>query len=91
MTSAENKEYRGGGGLGGQANAIHVSVCDCLPKCVCVRACVGVPARMFACLHVTECLKLVSADAKHEHESGRHNKSRTKEEFVLFVKKWENK
>lgn len=76
MTSAENKEYCGGGGWDGAVNAIHVSVCDCLPMCVCV----GVPVRMFACLHVTECLKLVSADGKQAHDSKRNSKSGTKEE-----------
>lgn len=42
--------------------------------------CVGVPVRMFACLHVTECLKLVSADGKQAHDSKRNSKSGTKEE-----------
>ncbi len=40
---------------------------ECNP-CECVRlsagVCVGVPVRMFACLHVIECLKLLSADGK---------------------------
>lgn len=46
----------------------------CVIVCQCV--CVGVPVRMFACLHVTECLKLVSVDGKQAHDS----KSGTKEE-----------
>lgn len=33
--------------------------------------CVGVPVRMFACLHVIECFKPVSADGKQERDSNR--------------------
>lgn len=47
---------------------------------VCHTVCVGVPVRLFACLHVTECWKLVSADGKQDRESKTNSKSGTKEE-----------